>query len=223
MQRLIGLILGIAVVAAVTGVYSTSRNGAAALPAPTAAATTAPRPPVTPSPLPSPTPEKTATPVPILEPKPTAAPQPSVAMPTRIEIPAIGVNTAFEYVGLTSDGAMDTPKNPTQVGWYKLGPKPGERGNAVIDGHVDWGGKLMPFWGLHELKPGDTVIITESNGQRYQFVVQWSKMYNADNAPVNEIFAQSNVPEITLITCGGAFDHAIHTYLGRLIVRATLR
>lgn len=219
MRRLIGLIAGIVVVVALIGVYGTSRNGVATPPAPTATTTT-PKPAATPSPIPV----KTATPVPTVA--PTATPRPTaspVALPTRIQIPAIGVDTGFEYVGLTPDGAMDTPKNPTQVAWYKLGPKPGERGNAVIAGHVDWGGKLMPFWGLHELKPGDIVTVTDSDGRKYQFAVQWSKMYNADNAPVQVVFAQSNTPQITLITCGGTFDHATHAYLSRLVVRAALK
>lgn len=220
MQRLIGLLVGVVVVAAVVGIYAVSRNGAAAPPAPTST----PNPTATPSPMPSPTPVKTATPAPT--PAPTAKPQPTappVALPTRIQIPAISVDTTFEYVGLTSGGAMDVPKIPTQVGWYKLGPRPGQPGNAVIAGHVDWGGKLMPFWGLHELTPGDTVIVTTADGKHYQFAVKWSRMYNADTAPVKVVFAQSSTPEVTLITCGGTFDHASHQYLGRLVVRAALR
>ncbi len=140
----------------------------------------------------------------------------------RLEIPAINVDTGFEYLGLTQDKAMDAPKDPDKVGWYKMGPKPGAMGNALIDGHVDWGQKTRVFWGLRNLKPGDSVIITDKNGHKYEFAVQWSKWYDA-NAPVQEAFAQSDQTEVTLITCGGEFDHTTRQYLSRLVVRAKLK
>jgi hypothetical protein len=195
---------------------------------PAAAAPTMPLPQPTSLPsAPSPSPSKDAT-VPQDPPAstPTAEARQAgrpVALPVRLQISAIGVDTSFEYVGLTADGAMDTPKDPTQVAWYELGPKPGERGNAVIAGHVDWGGKLMPFWGLKDLSPGDTVTVSTADGHKYDFVVEWSKMYSADGAPVETVFGQSSRTEITLITCGGTFDRASHAYLSRLVVRAALQ
>jgi len=228
MRKLAGLIVAVILVAAFLGVWYSSQNRASTLPVPAAAAAAASPPLSAPSsPIPSPAPSMTAPPTQTParpEPSVTAQPaSPPVALPTKIRIPAIGVDTGFEYVGLTPDGAMDVPKNPTQVAWYKLGPKPGERGNAVIAGHVDWGGKLMPFWGLKDLKPGDTVTVTAADGHEYQFAVQWSKSYDADNAPVKEIFGQSTSTEVTLITCGGTFDHTSHSYPSRLVVRAALR
>jgi LPXTG-site transpeptidase (sortase) family protein len=182
--------------------------------------------PATPSTSPSPVPSQVPpTPVPSPTP-PTPTPLPtghSVGLPTRIQIPSIGVDTAFEYVGLLPDGVMDAPKDPTKAGWYRLGPRPGDSGNAVIAGHVDWGGKLMPFFGLKSLGPGDIVTVTTGDGHTSDFAVQTTKWYEAEDAPVAEIFASSNTPEITLITCGGTFDRAKRLYLDRLVVRATLR
>src|SRR3970040_1442847 len=48
--------------------------------------------------------------------------------PVRLIIPMIDVDSAFEYVGLTFGGAMDVPKNPINVAWFNLGPRPGEEG-----------------------------------------------------------------------------------------------
>ncbi len=131
------------------------------------------------------------------------------------------MSAGLEFLGRTSDGALDAPKNPDNLGWYKLGPKPGEPGNALIDGHVDWAGKVRAFWYLKKLTPGDRVIVTDSDGVNHVFAVEWSKWFDA-NAPVNELFAQSDQAEITLITCGGQFDQATHQYLSRLAVRAKL-
>ena len=48
---------------------------------------------------------------------------------------------------------MGTPKNPENAAWYELGPRPGEEGSAVIDGHYGtWkNGKTSAFDRLREL------------------------------------------------------------------------
>ncbi|MGE5620226.1 MAG: class F sortase [Sphingomonadaceae bacterium] len=159
-----------------------------------------------------------------LKPKPGPKPhEPAVELPRQIRIPAIGVDAGFEYVGLAADGAMDVPKDGNNVAWYRLGPKPGEPGNAVVAGHVDWGGKTAVFWELGSLKAGDLVEITATDGRKYEYVVQWLRWYDADDAPVEEVFGQSDGYELTLITCGGDFDRRTRQYLKRLVVRATLR
>jgi len=53
-------------------------------------------------------------------------------------IPSINIDAAIEYVGLTSNGAMAVPKGPNDVGWFELGPRPGDIGSAVIAGHDGW-------------------------------------------------------------------------------------
>ncbi len=144
-------------------------------------------------------------------------------LPKLVRIPSIGVEARFEYVGLTPDGAMDIPKDPNDVAWYSLGPRPGEPGNAVIAGHVDWGGKTAVFWKLDELKAGAIVQVLAVDGRMYEFVVQSLRWYDAETAPVSEVFAQSDATEVTLITCGGVFDRESRQYLSRLVVRAALR
>jgi LPXTG-site transpeptidase (sortase) family protein len=146
-----------------------------------------------------------------------------VAPPKRLVIPSIGVDANVEYVGLTPDGAMDVPKNPAQVAWYKNGPKPGDRGNALIAGHVDWGGKVQVFYPLKQLKQGDAVTVVADDGHKYDYVVQWSKWYDAQSSPAPEVFRSTDTPELTLITCGGEFDHVTKQYLSRLVVRAEIR
>ena len=137
-------------------------------------------------------------------------------------MPAINVDAGIEPLGLTPDKAMEAPKDPDKVGWYRLGPRPGESGNALVDGHVDWGQKTRVFWGLRNLKPGDMVIVTDADGKKHEFAVQWSKWYDA-NASVSDSFAQSDQTELTMITCGGEFDHTTRQYLSRLVVRAKLK
>jgi sortase (surface protein transpeptidase) len=161
-------------------------------------------------------------PVPSVDPEPNGPP---VANPQRIQIPAIEVDAAFEYVGLTEEQAMDVPKDPAKVAWYKDGPRPGEKGNSIVGGHIDWGGSLQVFGLLKSLGPGDVVTVTAEDGRKFDFVVQWSRSFDFDagGAALGEIFGSSDKTELTMITCGGTFDRATHNYLERLVVRAVMR
>ena len=76
------------------------------------------------------------------------------------------------------------------------------------------------FWRLYSLNPGEMVEIVAVDNKRYQFIVQWQKWYDADKAPVEQVFAQRGVSELTMITCGGVFDQKTKQYLSRLVVRA---
>lgn len=171
--------------------------------------------PAAPPPAPSPADPRTSPPA--VQPVPVG----SGGVPERVEIPSVGVNARVGGLGLLPDGALDAPKNPDDLGWYQLGPKPGERGNALIDGHVDWAGKVRAFWYLKKLTPGDNIVVTDSTGNKHEFAVEWLKWYDA-GAPVQDLFAQSDRAELTLITCGGQFDQSTHQYLSRLAVRARL-
>ena len=170
------------------------------------------------------------TPIAVLVPPPADPPAftpddhtPSVELPIRLRVPSLGVDADVEYVELAGDGSMDVPKDPDNVAWYQPGPKPGEPGNAIIAGHVDWGGRTAVFWGLRTLTPGDVIKVLAADGGRYEFVVDWLKWYDAETAPVDEVFGQSGATELTMITCGGTFDQRTRQYLSRLVVRSTLR
>jgi hypothetical protein len=65
---------------------------------------------------------------------------PKGIMPNHLVIPDIKVNASVRAMGL-DEGRMAVPNNFTDIGWYKLGSKPGEQGSAVMGAHVDNGGK----------------------------------------------------------------------------------
>ena len=62
--------------------------------------------------------------------------------------------------------------------------------------------------------------ITSADGGVLTFNVVWTRLYDAETAPLEEIFQQTSAQEVTLITCGGRFDPAIRMYLERWVVRA---
>ena len=141
------------------------------------------------------------------------------AAPVQIDIPKIGTHAPVVPLGVDANGFMQAPDDPDTVGWFQHGVQLGVPGNVLLDGHVDWAGRLRVFGLLHQLEPGDTFQITSTDGDVLSFDVLWTRLYDAETAPLDEIFRQTSAQEVTLITCGGAFDPSIRMYLGRWVVR----
>jgi sortase A len=154
------------------------------------------------------------------EPGPVAPTDTVRVAPIGLKIPTLGVDAAVLPVGLTDDGAMDTPTDPDTVAWWSLGSGTGEPGNVVLAAHVDWGGQLRVFGRLDRLTLGNSVVVVDELAREFWYEVSWVQVVPADDAAIDEIFGGSNDYELTLITCGGEFDRARHEYLDRVIVRA---
>lgn len=154
-------------------------------------------------------------------------PQPPVAYgtttpltsPSRLVIPAIGVDANVQHVGITKTGNMAVPDNYTDVGWYRLGSAPGDQGNAVIAGHLDTGfGRPAVFIDLEKLKPGDEVVVQDASGEAARFIVERLQIYDYNDAPMEEIFGPSDESRLNLITCDGVWNPNSKTYNKRLVV-----
>jgi hypothetical protein len=156
------------------------------------------------------------------EDEPAAPPAPVYAgvPPVKLTIPALGVEATVEPVGQDEDGGMAIPTDPDDVAWYAGSPGMGVPGNVVLAAHVNWDLRLRPFGELHKLQPGDAVQVIDAEGRGFEYVVEASHWVRAEGAPVEEIFAPSQEPILTLITCGGEYNAARREYLDRLIVRA---
>jgi LPXTG-site transpeptidase (sortase) family protein len=143
-----------------------------------------------------------------------------VSLPIRLEIPAIQVNAIIEQVGTTPEGAMAVPSDTKNVGWYNLGPHPGEHGSAVIAGHYDGiQGTKGVFEKLHMLKAGDKLYVEDMSGKRKSFIVRQSRSYNP-NADASVVFGQSSGNHLNLITCEGIWDQTQKRYSKRLVIFA---
>ena len=141
----------------------------------------------------------------------------SQKLPVRLKIPSINVDAAIEYVGVTPKGAMATPSNITSVGWFDLGPRPGENGNAVIAGHFDGeNGEAGVFANLDKLKTGDKLYVEDSKGTSTTFIVRGSRAYNPGYA--NDVFSGTSSAHLNLITCNGVWDETKKSFSKRLVV-----
>ncbi|WP_433747195.1 class F sortase [Falsibacillus pallidus] len=144
-------------------------------------------------------------------------------VPVRIEIPVIGVDAKVDKVNLLSNGKMDVPASFEGTGWYEGGYKPGEPGNAVIDGHVDSKKGPAVFYYLKELKAGDEIIVTGENHEKRIFEVTAVETYVRDESPVKNIFGFSYSSNLNLITCAGKYDPVTTENSKRLVVYSKLK
>lgn len=141
-------------------------------------------------------------------------------LPARLFIPSIDVDSPVEYSGVTSTGNMAVPSDIAKTGWYKLGPLPGNKGSAVMSGHVN-GPQGQPgvFARLAELRAGDIIKAVDTNGITTVFEVQHTKRYGKDAQP-DEVFHSSEGVHLNLITCVGDWNAAERQYSDRLVVFA---
>jgi LPXTG-site transpeptidase (sortase) family protein len=154
---------------------------------------------------------------------PATVPRITYAPPVRLVIPKIGVDAAVEKVGLTSRRDMASPSRADTVGWYKFGPRPGNKGSAVIDGHSGYADdREAAFDDLPKLKVGDKLFVKDATGKRLVFVVRKKKLF-ARNASAAEVFGPTKSRRLNLITCTGPFDVAAGTHSKRLVVFAELQ
>lgn len=148
----------------------------------------------------------------------------SPGLPKRLEIPEINVDTIVEYVGLSTEGdmAMNIKNSQDHVAWYKLGPRPGENGSAVIAGHYGtWkNGRGSVFDNLHKLSKGDKIYVEDEKGVRTVFKVRESRRYDP-NADASDVFnSDDGKPHLNLVTCEGDWDTISESYSRRLVVFA---
>lgn len=139
-------------------------------------------------------------------------------IPQRLIINKIGVDTNIESVAEDTQGRMAVPKEVNNVGWYQLGFRPGEMGNAVIDGHLDSPTAPAVFYNLTSLTPGDEITVVDGQGEQRKFIVTGIKYYPFDLLPLQEIFGPADKPHLNLITCTGIWDSINKNYSQRVVV-----
>jgi LPXTG-site transpeptidase (sortase) family protein len=142
--------------------------------------------------------------------------------PGRLIIRSIGVNAPVLGVGIDKTGAMGVTNESYDVGWYNRGPAPGDPGDAVIDGHLDWyDTSHAVFFNLKNVQVGDDIEVQRLDGVSHHFKV--TRVYSvAYNATVPGLFQPTGPSRLSLITCGGTWDVRKGEYLQRVIVDSNL-
>ncbi|MEV7968666.1 class F sortase [Sphaerisporangium sp. NPDC088356] len=144
--------------------------------------------------------------------------------PRRLDVPKIGVHVSLGRLGLKPDGTVQIPpvEHPEQAGWYEKGVTPGERGAAVILGHVDGGGREGVFYDLGRMRAGDAMSVTRVDGSVARFVVESVELVAKNRFPTQRVYGPLDHAGLRLVTCGGTFDQRTGHYTSNVIVYARL-
>jgi LPXTG-site transpeptidase (sortase) family protein len=144
--------------------------------------------------------------------------------PTRLLIPKIGVDAPFTELAVDAAGKLQPPTadDTNLVGWYAKGVSPGERGTAIIAGHVDTTTSAAVFADLRELEMGDRFTVERADGRKATFVVDNADTFAKDDFPDQRVYADTRDAEVRLITCAGDYDHSAKDYTENLVVFAHL-
>ncbi|WP_406276629.1 class F sortase [Streptomyces sp. NBC_00191] len=144
--------------------------------------------------------------------------------PKRLSIPQIGVNAPFTTLSIGKSGRLDAPpaNDSNLAGWFAGGVSPGERGSAIVAGHVDTKTGPAVFVQLRLLKPGGKVAITREDGTVASFVVDSVESFSKARFPNERVYADTPNPQLRLITCGGSYDRKKKDYTDNVVVFAHL-
>jgi Sortase domain len=146
--------------------------------------------------------------------------------PVTITIPAIGVRSSLQVVGLNPDGTLQVPQpGPlyNDAAWYKYSPTPGQLGPSIIEGHIDSAAQgPSVFYRLGALKPGDQIAVTLADHTVAVFTVSGVRQYPKAAFPTATVYGHTNFAALRLLTCGGSFDPHAHSYLANTVVFASL-
>jgi LPXTG-site transpeptidase (sortase) family protein len=152
----------------------------------------------------------------------SAAPLP-YSLPERVRIPAIQVDAPVMPVGLDADGWVGAPppEDPNLAGWFTGAVSPGEKGTAVVVGHVD--NRMGPavFYGLGALKKGHRVEVRRADGKTAVFEIYGIEVFEKNNFPGDRVYGSKGTAELRVITCGGGFSKQ-NGYAGNVVTFARL-
>jgi hypothetical protein len=151
-----------------------------------------------------------------------AKPAPPASPPVRLSIPAIDVSARITKLGVNPDRTVEVPSDPATAGWYRYGPHPGERGSAVILGHVDSDLGPAVFYRLRHLVPGDRITVRAADGSVVRFRVTRIRTYPNAEFPAQQVYGPHGRRHgLQLVTCGGAYDSE-DGYQANVVVYTTL-
>jgi sortase (surface protein transpeptidase) len=216
-ERILGAVASLAVVGGVAAASLAWRATPSSLPEPGAGSRSV----VSPAPAPSEDPRLWSPTGPDPGNAATSAARDRGDLPVRLRIPAVGVSTRLVRLGIASDGTMEVPSDFSVAGWLADGPAPGERGPAVIAGHVDGVDGPAVFYRLRALRAGDAVEVVQRDGDVVRFVVRAVVQVSKQDFPTDEVYGPAPGPVLRLITCSGDIDPATGHYTDDTVVYAS--
>jgi hypothetical protein len=168
--------------------------------------------------------------------RPLAAPcQPG--SPTRMSIPALGVDAPIEEIGLdrrarpddSGPAPLGAPVDQRKAGWYTAGPKPGSgMGTVLTNGHTYRDGSAIfqeDF--AARVAVGQQIDLLLDNGTTcsYRISTVWRNVDAVEDYPQlvasERLYDQQGPERLFLATCGGSWLESARMFKDIHVVLAT--
>jgi hypothetical protein len=130
----------------------------------------------------------------------------AASVPVSIDIPSSRTQSELISLGLRSDGTLEVPPDGPEApaAWFDGSPTPGQRGPAVVYGHVNaTDGGPGVFADLRSLVKGDLIRIARKDGTTAVFVTDRGEQYLKAAFPTEKVYGNTEGAELRLITCDG--------------------
>lgn len=136
--------------------------------------------------------------------------------PRQVRIPELGVSAEVLPI-LTRGDTLVPPADPTELGWWADGARPGDPGRALVAGHtVHTGGGALDD--LETLDRGDAVVTSDRSGSTRWVVESVEVLGKGELArDAQRLFRQDGPARLVLLTCE---DWDGSAYLSNVVVVA---
>lgn len=144
------------------------------------------------------------------------------AEPIRVLIPRLGVDARLTTLSGAEGGGLTAPpwEQPNVAGWFGGGPTPGEKGTAVLAGHLAAPAGPAVFERLGELVKGDAVGVVRGDGTVTVFEVEGRERAAL---PPGGVHQPAERRELRLAAYAEAFGRAKDVPGRNVVVRALFR
>lgn len=132
--------------------------------------------------------------------------------PTAVSLPSLGVtNAPVVGVGIAPTGELEVP-GASAVGWYRFGVGvDAGKGSAVFAAHIAFNGVDGVFRNLADLRVGETITVDRHASQLSYEVIDVIT-FEKSALPIDDLFRETGVERLVLITCGGSFNPDLLSY-----------
>ncbi len=91
----------------------------------------------------------------------------------------------------------------------------------MLAAHVSYEGEVGPFTRLSSLPLGTVVALTSADGSVRRYAVRSVRRAAKDALDRAGLFRTDGPPVLVMVTCGGAYDPATHSFADNVVATAT--
>ncbi len=142
--------------------------------------------------------------------------------PASLSIPRLKVRVSPTPAGLASDNrSLALPNSASTVVWWAYGAMPGSAtGTVLLAGHISWAGRVGQLSRIGTLRLGDPIDITRRDGTVERYAVVGRRQVPKASLDDLGLFQAGGPARLVLVTCGGRYDPARHSYEDNVVVQA---